>query len=133
MMLFSSSYLNSSSLSHDEIRIMVKKIKEERPGINVEKLEETPNPFAIYKKPEVKKIIEEVKEEVPEDETVHTLSAILNHAAFIDGKWYKLGDKLDEYSIFLIQKDSVILKRGSEKKTLSIPKRKKKFILYKGD
>ncbi len=126
-------FINASSLSHEEINIMVEKIKEERPGIDVVTLEETPNPFAIYKKPEVKEVLAEVVEEQKIEESVYTLSGILNHAAFIDGKWYKVGDTLEQYTILSLHKDSVILKRGTERKTLSMPKKKKKFILYKGD
>ncbi len=129
--------LDGASLSHKEISSMVDEIKKERSGIDIRRLKNTPNPFAIYHKPKV--VLPEIVEETPEveEEEVetfdHQLLAILNHAAFIDGKWYKVGDTLGEYTLVSMGKDQVVLKRGSQKRTLAIPKLKKKFILYKRD
>jgi len=134
------SVLYANSLSRKEIVSMVNAIKKERSGVNIRILQSTPNPFAIYKKPEVKpKVIEAVVPEPPKEEEVviepfeHKLLAILNHAAFIDGKWYKIGDKLEAYTLVSMGEDQVVFKRGEEKRTLAIPKVKKKFILHKRD
>lgn len=43
------------------------------------------------------------------------LSAIINSSAFIDKKWYKLGDKFHSYKIVKIGKTSVILSRRTNK------------------
>jgi hypothetical protein len=130
-----SSILNAATLSHVEIKTMVEKIKHQRDGIEISVLETTPNPFAIVEK------VEEVKEEIKKEEkvqiikkeVVHHLSAILNHAAFIDGKWYKVGDKVGAFILVSINYDTVDLKSKKEQKKLSIKKEKRKFILNKGD
>jgi len=129
--------LYSSSLSHQEITTMVNKIKGERAGVGLEILEKTPNPFAI-----VEKIVEkkEVKEEIKIQKPIvviptesYKLTAVLNHAGFINKKWYREGDKIGSYKVIHIGKISVTLKRGDEFKRLAIPKREKKFKLFKGN
>jgi len=127
--IFLSSLVYSSSLSPAEITEMISKIKRERAGISIEKLEDTVSPFII-------KVVEEVKEEnlTKEEkivtvkkvivETNYTLSAILNHAAFINKKWYKKGSKIDQYKIIYIGKETVTLKSSEKKRTLSLKKKK---------
>ena len=126
--------LNGATLSHVEIKTMVDKIKHQREGIDISLLDDTPNPFAIKevveeKKVEKKKKVKVVKKKV---EVVHHLTAILNHAAFIDSKWYKVGDKIGSFTLISINYDSVDLKFKKEQKKLSIKKEKRKIILNKG-
>ncbi len=130
------SLLDASTLSHTEIKTMVAKIKHQREGVEISILETTPNPFAIEEK--VEEVKEEIKKEVKievkkkvKKEVVHHLSAILNHAAFIDGKWYKVGDKVGAFILVSIDYDTVDLKSKKEQKKLSIKKEKRKFILNK--
>jgi len=126
--------LHAASLSHEEISMMVEKIKKERSGISISTLDTTPNPFAIVKKvvaPTIEEVVEEVVE-VKEAEPTYELLAVLNHAAFIAGKWYKVGDKLEPYTIASIGKDRIVLKHGKETKILTIPERKNK-IIFKGN
>jgi len=133
MAILASSLLTAGSLSSEEITSMIAKIKEERVGITLSKLENTANPFIINKKKEVvqaveKKVIKQVRQEVD-----YKLHAILNHAAFINGKWYKKGSKLGSYRISYIGKKSVDLTSEKGTKTLSMKKRKNKFMkLNKG-
>jgi hypothetical protein len=63
----------------------------------------------------------------------HNLTAILNHRAFIDGKWYKLGDNLGSYRVESISRNSVTLRSANESKKLIIAPRKKKFKMFKGE
>jgi len=129
--------LYSSSLSHQEITKMVNKIKGERAGINLELLEKTPNPFAIVEKVVAK---QEVKQQIKIQKPIavvptesYEMTAVLNHAGFINKKWYRVGDKIGSYKVIHIGKSSATLKRGNEFKRLSIPKRVKKFKLFKGN
>ena len=83
LITLSFSLLISGSLSSTEILNMVSKIKEEREGISLSKLEGTANPFIIKQK----KKIEEKKEEnltvyAPID-IVYKVDAILNKAVFL--------------------------------------------------
>ena len=123
-----SSFLWSGSLSSDEITNMVTKIKEEREGIKIGKLENTINPFRLNKK----KIVETTDEsgfmEPRPSAPEYQLHAILNHAAFINKKWYKRGDTLGRYRVGYIGRSSVTLTSKSGNKTLFIKKRKKMFI-----
>ena len=133
LITFGFTLLISGSLSSDEILNMVSKIKEERVGISLAKLERTANPFIIRKKK--KKKIEEKKEEnlttvyTPAPvEIVYKLDAILNHAAFINKKWYRTGDTIDNYKVGYVSRHSVTLKGKSGNRVLKLEKRKKKFI-----
>ena len=132
--------LSGATLSHAEIKTMVGKIKHQREGIEISILDNTPNPFAIQEI--VEEVIEEVKKEIKKEkpkvkvvkkEVVHHLTAILNRAAFIDNKWYKVGDKVGLFTLIAINHESVDLKSQKEQKKLSIKKEKRKFILNKGD
>jgi len=129
--------LYSNSLSHQEITKMVNKIKGERAGISLELLEKTPNPFAIVEKVvEKKKVKQQIKIQKPivvVPEEVYELTAVLNHAGFINKKWYRVGDEIGSYKVIHIGKTSATLKRGNEFKRLAIPKREKKFKLFKGN
>ncbi|HHC11027.1 MAG TPA: hypothetical protein ENK79_00150 [Campylobacterales bacterium] len=127
--------LYSASLSHQEITNMVSKIKDERAGISLDILEKTPNPFAIIEKV-VEKEVEEIKVEKPKEiipQEVYNITAVLNHAGFINKKWYRVGDKIGSYTVVHIEKSSATLKRGKEYKRLVIPRKKKKFKIFKGD
>ena len=127
--------VSASSLSHEEVNKMVQKIKEERVGIDLATLENTPNPFLIIKEEVKKEKPKEVKAEKPKvvkKVVTYNLVAILNHAAFIDGKWYKIGDKLGSYTLTNMGRDRVILKNDTDKRELVIPKREKKFKMFKG-
>ena len=127
-----SSILFAGSLSSEEITNMITKIKEERVGISLAKLEMTENPFIIHKQKKVVQNVEKTVEEVKK-EVEYTLHAILNHAAFINGKWYKQGDKLGLYRVVYIGKKSVDLTSEFAKKTLHMKKRKNKLMnLNKG-
>ena len=125
---FLSSLLWSGSLSSAEITEMISKIKEERVGISIEKLESTVNPFIVIK---IKKEENLTKEEAVLVEAViieptYSLDAILNHAVFINKKWYKKGSKIDQYTLTYIGKKTVTLKSSEKEKILSL--KKKKYI-----
>ncbi len=48
-----------------------------------------------------------------------TLDAIMNSSALINGKWYKLNDKVKNYKLVSITKTSIVLARKSKKIVLS--------------
>jgi len=126
-----SSTLFSGSLSSTEITNMVAKIKEERVGISLFKLEGTSNPFIVKEKKKAL-VKEEIKEGiVPIIEIVYKVDAILNKAVFINKKWYKSGDKLGRYTVGYVSKNSVTLKSPNGNKTLKLEKKKKNFIKLK--
>ncbi len=126
--------LYSTSLSHKEITKMVEKIKEERGGIGLDVLDNTPNPFAIEKEIiEMPKEVKIKKAKVEKIKEFYKLTAILNHKAFINRKWYGVGDKIGSYRVNSIGNRSVILKNVGEIKKLVIEEIKKKFKMFKGN
>jgi len=118
------------SLSSEEIVKMVSEIKKERKGISLATLENTGKPFIIRvpKKKVASPKAKKVARKMVRVEEIHTLKAILNKAAFIDGKWYKKGDKIGSYRVKKVSSDSVVLKGTNGTKKLSLKKRKKNFI-----
>ncbi len=125
--LFFSGMSDAKNLSNEEITKMVNNIKKERAGITLATLDGTANPFIIYvPKEKVKEV--KVAGKVIKKVVVHKLKAIMNHAAFIDEKWYKQGDKMGEYTIGYISSSSVRLKSARESKTLNLKKKTKSLI-----
>ena len=49
-----------------------------------------------------------------------TLGMVINNSAYINGKWFKIGDKINNYKITKIAKSSVTLKQNSIIKVISI-------------
>jgi len=129
LLALSTTSLFAGSLSSAEIVKMVAEIKKERKGVSLATLEGTGNPF-IIKVPKKKEVTEvkEVGKLATRAEIVYTLKAILNKAAFIDGKWYKQGDKLGSYKVGSVSSNSVVLKSSNGNKKLSLKKKKKSFI-----
>jgi hypothetical protein len=118
---------------------MVSKIQNERTGISLGELDTTPNPFVIYvppkkevKKPEVKKVVEKPKE-IIKPSIVYELMGVLNHSAFINKKWYKVGDKIGEYRVIHIGKATATLQHGKDIKVLNLKRKMKKINLFKGN
>ncbi len=131
-------YISAISLSHQEITQMVESIKVERAGLGLNILDNTPNPFAIEKKvvkekPKKEKIEVKKVKVIKQPEEVYELTAILNHRAFINGKWYKVDSKIGTYTIKVIGDMSVILRNGRGEKRLKIKEREKKFKMFKGN
>jgi hypothetical protein len=122
----------ASSLSSAEITNMISKIKEKREGITLDKLSGTSNPFLIKVKKKALK-----KEDKPTIlmptvvEEQLNLTAILNHAAFINKKWYKFGDKVGSYRVGYVSRHSVTLKSVNGNKTLRLKKKNRNFIKLK--
>ncbi|MEN8303943.1 MAG: hypothetical protein ABFQ64_07720 [Campylobacterota bacterium] len=48
-----------------------------------------------------------------------TLSAVINTSAMINGKWYKIGDKISGYKVTKMDSTSVLLTKKSKKLLLS--------------
>jgi len=125
LVALSTTSLFSGSLSSDEIVRMVNEIKKERTGVSLATLEATGKPFILKVPKKKEKVNGVVSTKVEAD---YVLKAILNKAAFIDGKWYKQGDKLGSYKVGHVSSDSVVLKSSNDNKKLSLKKKKKNFI-----
>jgi hypothetical protein len=107
------------SASVKDIEKMVELIHLKRPGISLDKLDKTPDPFVVMKKDENKTVIEKPK--MVEDVKLE-LHALMGEKAFIDGAWRKLGDVVKGYKIVHIGKRGVVLRKGNTIRTLFIKK-----------
>ena len=120
--LLTSLALNASEV-HD---IKIKKIREERPSVSLKKLETTKEPFAIIQRKENKKVIVVPDEAVAE--STFTIDGIMNKTAYINGKWYKIGDIIDGYTIGYIGNKGVVLRRENDIKKVFVHKQIKNKI-----
>jgi hypothetical protein len=126
------SIIFGASLSSAEITNMISKIKEKREGITLDKLSGTSNPFLIKVKKKASKKEDKPTILIPtvvEEEL--NLTAILNHAAFINKRWYKMGDKVGSYRVGYVSRHSVTLRSANGDKTLRLKKRNRNFIKLK--
>ena len=120
-------------LDSAKISNMISKIKEERRGIRIKKLESIVTPFIMnVQKESEQKVEKRVEKKATVKKVIsqpsYQLTAVLNHAAFINKKWHKVGDKLGSYKVSSMTPTSVTLKRQGGTKILYIKKRKKNFI-----
>jgi len=134
--LLSVSSIYGASISASEITNMITQIRKERVGIDLKQLNNTKNPFIVNKIEEEKE--EEVKKVVKAKKAVvvvkvYKLDAILNHAAFINKKWYKKGDKIDQYVVQSLSKSSVVLKSKNDVRTVTMKKKKNIIQLKQGN
>ncbi len=82
------------------------------------------DPFSVkVSKPTTKnaKINDKTETEPKNSSKKPILSMVLNKKAFIDGKWYKEGEKFADYLIREINQDIVILEKNSRYTTLKLP------------
>lgn len=57
------------------------------------------------------------------------LSAIMSDKAFINGKWYGLGDKFGSFKVDMIRQNMVGLKRGGKVKIITLGRKKHLFTI----
>ena len=102
----------------DEIDKMVSKINSKREGTLSKK------EISSITSPMPKLIVidnnssEDNKTVVKVKESSFNLTAIVNNSAFINGKWYKVGDRVGTFKLVDIMDDSVYLKDGKRTKLI---------------
>jgi len=126
--LLASFLLSNSSVSVEDIKMMVHKIRDQRKGIDMNQLEYTENPFvSVQKDANVTKVVFKPKRiEVKLD-----VDAVINQKARINGKWMKVGELVGDYNVSVITSRVVTLRRdNNDTKKLFVYK--KKNILDEG-
>jgi len=107
-----------------DYQMMFKRIGEQRVGAAVKKIEAVRPPFVRLKPEEKAKVI--VKKDgtkiAVKVKAGYILQAVMNNRAKISGKWYKVGDKVDEYTLATVQSGSVFLQNNEFKKRLTLRK-----------
>lgn len=114
----------SADANTDWVDGQVAAIKPPRQGVSPKDIERVKNPFLItYKSSVGKKSPATGKKKRSKSTTKKSnrslrLQAIMNGSALIDGKWYKVDEKVRGYQIDKVSDASVVLKRGKERKEL---------------
>ncbi len=103
-------------------------ISKKRNGLNSATINAVKDPF-VYKR-EIKKIVKtkngKTVKEKPK-KAILKLFAIFNNKAKINGKWYRVRQKVGNYKVLRINKNSVILRDGGKRITLFLRKRDDKI------
>ena len=100
--------------NYDEVFV---KIKEQRKGLNSGEISSLQDPF---------KLNLPVAPKGDQNTTKYSsargfmLKAILLNKAKINGKWYKVGDMIDDYNITSVQGSKVIIVKDDEKQELTL-------------
>lgn len=100
--------------NYDEVFV---KIKEQRKGLNSGEISSLQDPF---------KLNLPVVPKGDQNTTKYSsargfmLKAILLNKANINGKWYKVGDMVDDYNITSVQNSKVIIVKDDEKQELTL-------------
>ena len=111
--LFGSEFDNEMK-NYDEVFV---KIKEQRKGLNGSEISSLQDPF---------KLNLQVAPKGDQNTTKYSsargfmLKAILLNKANINGKWYKVGDMVDDYNITSVQNSKVIIVKDDEKQELTL-------------
>lgn len=111
--LFGSEF-ESEMKNYDEVFV---KIKEQRKGLNSGEISSLQDPF---------KLNLPVASKGDQNTTKYSsargfmLKAILLNKANINGKWYKVGDMIDDYNITSVQNSKVIIVKDDEKQELTL-------------
>lgn len=112
----SSKNINSKIAEYDKF---FTQISEKRVGVSNSKIDNTKNPFIMtYKKVMVKDGNSTIEVKKP----TYVLNTIFNDKAKINGKWYKIGNDIDDFKLASIRDKSVIIKNEHSKKELFIRK-----------
>ena len=109
--------LANNPSSHDLINQQIEEIKPPRIGVNPVDVTKTKNPFIMFKvNKKGKKVTYAVKKKVKLKPL--KMESSINKSVKINGKWYKEGDRLRQYTIIKVSPGEVLLK--SKKKSLKL-------------
>jgi hypothetical protein len=112
-----------------EYKMMFSKIGEKRVGAASSEIESVRPPFIRLSKEEAQKTA------VGKDGTKvavkrgYELQAIVNNRAKINGKWYKVGEQIGDFTFVSIVGSGVFLKNNEFKKRLTLRKKNEKFSI----
>jgi len=115
----------ASSVSVEDIKMMVHKIRDQRKGIDMNQLEYTENPFvSVQKDDNVTRVVFKPKRV----EVQISVDAVINQKARINGQWYGIGEMIADYNVSNISQKVVTLYRVDNNSTKKIFVYKKKNI-----
>ena len=100
--------------NYDEVFV---KIKEQRKGLNGSEISSLQDPFKLNL-PVIAK--DEQNTTKYSSQSGLILKAILLNKVNINGKWYEVGDMIDNYKIINVQSNKVIITKNDEKQELTL-------------
>ena len=108
----------------------VNAIKPAREGIENSMMDNIDDPFIFLKKNGYKQVVQKKQVKPQKQKTVKktkkkyraklTLEMIINSSALINGDWYRVGDKVKNYTVTKVEKDKVSLLFDGKKIVLSM-------------
>ena len=108
--------INVESEDHAHISNLIKEIKPPRKGVSNSEVARVKSPFLMLYKVKGKSRYTVEKRRV--DVRPLTLESSINKVVKINGKWYKEGDRVRQYTIIEVSPEEVLLK--SNKKELKL-------------
>lgn len=128
---FLSGLVMASGVSVEDIKMMVKKIRAPRIGVDMKQLAYTENPFITVTRDENKTTTVIFK---PKRVEIHVeLDGIFNNKANINGKWMTIGDMVGDYNISHIENKIVTLTRDNGDTKQLFMYKKKNNIKFQGE
>ena len=111
--------INAESENHAQINNLINEIKPPRKGVSESEVARVKSPFLmLYKVKNSKGKIAYAVENKSVDIQPLTLESAINKVVKINGKWYKEGDRVRQYTIVEVSPEEVLLK--SNKKELKL-------------
>lgn len=117
---------NVSNANYQELDRLFQAINKKRYGLTQEQINTTKDPF----------MLETEKQKIKKDDAnsttlapVYALQGIINNKANINGIWYNIDDKINEYKLKQINSDSVVLDNVGNKLKLTLEKGNKNVTI----
>lgn len=111
--------VNAESENHAHISNLIKEIKPPREGVSTSEVAQVKSPFLmLYKVKNSQGKTAYTVENKRVDMQPLTLESAINKVVKINGKWYKEGDRVRQYTIVEVSQEEVLLK--SNKKELKL-------------
>ncbi len=114
-----------------DYKMMFDRIGQKRIGAPEREIESVKPPFIRLTKEEVKQVVVKKDGTKVAVKSGYALQAIMNDRAKISGKWYRLGDKVDDFILSSIKNNAVFLQSQTDefKKRLTLRKKNEKISI----
>jgi len=114
-----------------DYKMMFDRIGEKRIGAPEREIESVKPPFIRLTKEEVKQVVVKKDGTKVAVKKGYELQAIMNDRVKISGKWYKLGDKIDDFILATIKNNAVFLQSQTDefKKRLTLREKNEKISI----
>ena len=120
----------SAEITINDIDKLVNDIKQERVGLTKREIMTAKDPFIYYKKGKLGRVLQFHQNSRRVKHYRFYITAIINDRAKINGRWYKVGNKVQGFRITNIDRNYIILsKNNSRMKVFMTRKNHKKIKL----